>query len=167
MRVAQWVAVLMMVCAWAGGTGQAVRPLGEFAAMKQDAEHCNGYAVDLWRSEGVVVGVFRACAGLVGDVPEGVIEEGSYVGGRVRFRARLSVGSDYVGGGKQVASKDVYGFEGRLVAGVLRGALTHVDEAEEKRAPETMRMAMRRQRVRLKGYGSLEAWRQEHAATPQ
>jgi hypothetical protein len=103
------------------------------------------------------------------EVPEGLLEGGSYDlrNGKVRFTARLSLGSDYVGAGKQVASRDVYQFEGRLGGALLRGVLTHVDEAEAKQLPATTRVMMKRQRVRLGGYQSIEAWRRERTATPR
>jgi hypothetical protein len=141
----------------------AVRGVGEYSTMRQDAEHCSGYRVILWKAAGKIYGVFSACSGLVGDIPSGVLEETDYDTrtGALRFQAHLSLGSDYVGGGKQIPSKDVFFFKGRISRRMLRGLLRHVDEAYEKKMPSTMRVTMRQRGVRLKEYGSVESWRQE------
>ena len=69
--------LFVLAPAFAQTTQSAVTPLGSFADMKINDEHCNGYAVDLWRDGETLIGLLHYCAGLVETKTNAVIEAAS------------------------------------------------------------------------------------------
>jgi hypothetical protein len=139
---------------------EPVIPVGEYSTLHQDGEHCSGYCVDLWRFNGAIHGLFHACAGMVGDMPTGVIERQSYDAktGRLSFEVRLTLGSDYLGGGRQVPSQDLFSFTGRLSPTELVGTLEKTDKvyADDNVSKESVRLP--KQRTLPPAYDSFEQW---------
>jgi hypothetical protein len=141
-------------------TRGGVVPVGQFTNITQDAEHCFGYEVDLWRSGDEIEGVFRACSGLVGDRKTAILEHPSYNAqtGKISFETKVSLGSDYLGTGKQKPSQDVFSFAGRLGSNSLAGTLVHSDTAYESPITSKIPVRMRRNTKDLPSYRSLEEW---------
>jgi hypothetical protein len=152
----------------AAGIGQGaatddVAPIGAYSAMHYSNEHCDGYALDLWRTAETVHGLFHVCHGLEDSQAVGLIEQVSYdqKTGHLTFTARLTIGSDYLGEGKQVPSRDVFMFDGRLAATEVTGTLKHVDQVDEKSIATTERIRLKKQREKLSSYPSLADWHRE------
>jgi hypothetical protein len=86
--------------------------VGSFADVKSSTgEHCRGYSLNLWRSDGRVIGLLDVHAGLCGDPPCGVIEDVSLDSrtGRLAFTSSI--------GGVR------WTFAGRLMKDAVTGAL--------------------------------------------
>lgn len=139
---------------------EPVTPVGEYSMLHQDGEHCSGYSVDLWRFNSAIIGLFQACAGMVGDMPTGVIERQFYDArtGRLSFEVRLTLGSDYLGAGRQVPSQDLFSFSGKLSPAELVGTLRKTDQAyaDDNVSRENIRLI--KQKMLLPTYGSIEQW---------
>lgn len=137
-------------------------PLGRYTQMHQDGEHCRGFEVDLWRSGTTVYGSLRTCTGLTGDRASGVLEDVHYnaTSGALSFTARLSQGSDYLGGGRQVPSQDVYSFRGKLSAQLVTGQMTYIDRVYNK-GPAASAVRLRRDKTALPTFKSEEEWRSQ------
>jgi hypothetical protein len=139
---------------------QAVAPLGHFGNMKMSGEHCSGYTVDLWQDGGAVLGILRYCAGLIDSQTSAILENQKFdpATGTLFFTAKLSVGMDYIGGGREVPSQDVWEFRGGIARGTLSGRLTKTDMADPNRARQDMQLVLRREHERLKSFPSAAAW---------
>src|SRR5882724_2979861 len=128
-RVTVLVLLALVLCADLAAADE-VAPIGTFSALRQTGEHCSGYSIELWQTAGSAIrGLFRACKGLAGDLPTGLIERSSYdeKSGRLSFEARLTLGNDYIAGRGEVPSRDLFAFDGRLGAAELTGTLKRTD----------------------------------------
>jgi len=161
-----WLPVLTVLAAIAVGAdvavAQEVAPIGTYSTVRQSGEHCSGYSVDLWRTAGTIRGLFHSCQGLAGDLPAGLIERSSYdeKSGRLSFETRLTLGNDYVEG-REVPSKDLFTFDGRLGAAELAGTLKKIDQVYDDDKGVTERIRLRKQRATLPSYPSLDDWRRQ------
>jgi hypothetical protein len=140
-----------------------VAPIGSYAAMHDSDEHCDGYAVDLWSTAEIVQGLFHVCHGLEDSQAVGLIEQVSYdeKTGHLAFTARLTVGSDYIRGGKEVPSRDVFTFDGHLATTEVTGTLKHLDQVYVKSVATSERIRLKKQREELSFYPSLADWRRK------
>jgi hypothetical protein len=140
-----------------------VAPIGSYTAMHYSDEHCDGYAIDLWSTAETVQGLFHVCHGLEDSQAVGLIEQVSYdeKTGHLTFTARLTVGSDYVRGGKEVPSRDVFTFDGHLATTEVTGTLKHVDQVHVKSVATSERIRLKKQREDLSSYPSLADWRRK------
>jgi len=131
--------------------------------MHYGNEHCDGYALDLWRTAETVHGLFHVCHGVEDSQAVGLIEQVSCdeKTGHLTFTARLTIGSDYPGEGKHVPSRDVLTFDGRLAAAEVTGTLKHVDQVYVKSIATTERIRLKKQREKLSPYPSPADWRRE------
>jgi len=165
MHPRRWMPLLALLAAIGGAdvaAAEEVAPIGTYATLRQAGEHCSGYSIDLWRTEGQIRGLFRSCEGLAGDLPVGLIEPSSYDerSGRLSFETRLTLGNDYVGG-REVPSRDLFAFDGRLGAAELTGTLKKTDQVYADDRGVTERIKLRKQRAALPSYPSLDDWRRQ------
>jgi hypothetical protein len=79
--------------------------------------------------------------------------------GHLTFTARL--GSDYIRGGKEVPSRDVFTFDGRVATTEVTGTLKHVDQVYVKSVAASERIRLKKQREELSSYPSLADWRRK------
>jgi hypothetical protein len=140
-----------------------VAPIGSYTAMRYSDEHCDGYAIDLWGNAETVQGLLHVCHGLADSQAVGLIEQVSYdeKTGHLAFTARLTVGSDYVRGGDQVPSRDVFTFDGHLATTEITGTLKHVDQVYAKRVATSEQIRLKKQREKLSSYPTLADWRRK------
>jgi|SRR5215471_7587153 len=122
----------------------AVKPIGEFSNMRYTAEHAYGYSVQLWQDGDRFLGLFMSAFGLAGDTPTGLLEDVKFnpSTGALSFTARLTVGSAYLGEGRQEPTRDVFTFKGSLHGRLISGTLTHTDRLQPKFPPETKRIQL-------------------------
>lgn len=157
------LALLVVVgCAEVAGADEVV-PVGNFSAIRQTGEHCSGYSIDLWRTAGAIRGLFRACRGLAGDLPVGLIERSSYdeKSGRLSFETRLTLGNDYIAGRGEVPSRDLFAFNGRLGPAELIGTLKRTDRVYDDNNDVTEQIRLKKQRDRLPPYPSPDDWQRQ------
>lgn len=157
------LALLALVLCADFAAADEVAPIGTFSAIRQTGEHCSGYSVDLWRTAGAIRGLFRACKGLAGDLPVGLIERSSYdeKSGRLSFAARLTLGNDYIAGQGEVPSRDLFAFDGRLGAAELTGTLKRTDRVHDDNDDVTEQVRLKKQRDKLPSYPSPDAWQRQ------
>ena len=157
------LALLVVVGCAEVAAGDEVVPIGSFSAMRQTGEHCSGYSVDLWRTAGAIRELFRACNGLAGDLPTGLIERSSYdeKSGRLSFETRLTLGNDYIAGRGEVPSRDLFAFDGRLSAAELTGRLKRTDRVYDDNDDVTEQIRLKKQRDKLPSYPSPDAWQRQ------
>jgi hypothetical protein len=142
----------------------AVAFVGEFSNMRQTSEHAYGYSVELWRSGNELFGFLSDADGLAGDTPTGLLEDVHFdaATGAVSFTAKLSVGSVYLGKGKQEATHDFFTFKGKFQnEKILSGTLTHADKLQPGQVPISERLRL----VKTDSHSTIEAtsyggWRQ-------
>lgn len=99
-----------------------VRAIGEFSDMRYTEEHAYGYAVQLWRADDEMFGVFLASTGLAGDPPTGRIEDLQLdpATRTLHFYARLPIHGILV-------------FDGTLTDGVITGEVLQVKSGKRER----------------------------------
>jgi len=125
--------------------------------MRYTEEHAYGYAVQLWRTKGSLIGLFMASAGLAGDTPTGRIEDVHYdpATGRIRFEARISMGTD----ARDRPTRDVFAFDGMLTGKGLIGEIAQ-SVAEGSSPPLKTRVMLRPATHEIAGFTSVDAWRE-------
>jgi len=139
------VTSIVFFCKDAASASSPVTTVGEFSNMRHTAEHTYGYSVQLWRSEGMLFGLFLAANGLEGDTPTGVLEDVKYsvTTGKLSFKSKLSVGFIYTGS-RWVPSHDLFEFDGSLSGNGLNGGLKHFDMLHTEVAPEPVSVHLKR-----------------------
>jgi len=143
---------------------QKTQAVGSFSNMKYTDEHAYGYAVELWRYNHTLVGLFLASEGLAGDTPTGLLEKLSFdeKTGAISFEAKLSMGVVYSQQHDGVPSRDVFRFKGILKRNQLRGRLERLDMLEPQPAPQTEQIVLKREESNsaLAAYKNYADWRQ-------
>ena len=106
-----------------------VEPVGAFSRIEQTGSHAYGQSVELWKSEGRLLGLLLIYVGPEGDPPTGLLEDVVYSAstGDLSFRARLTLGNS--GGTRQSASRDNFVFHGTLREKSLSGIFEISDRA--------------------------------------
>jgi hypothetical protein len=146
----------------ADGASAAVTPIGSFGAIRTNGEHCDGQSIELWKCEQSILGVLHSCAGLIDTKRTSVIANQHYDqdNGAVDFTASLSVGTDYLGAGKEIPSQDEWVFRGRLRGKILSGVLTMTDKNYPKAKPRTATLSLQQQPKSLPSFANSDAWTQ-------
>jgi len=155
----------MLQRAGAAAEAPLVVPVGSFSNISQDAEHCNGYRVDLWTvRDSVLLGVFTACAGLTGDLHRGHVNMGRLdpQTHTIKFESDLSLGMDYAKGGNETPSRDHYVFSGTLGEGKLEGSMAHYDLVHPKREPKSQHVLLNQLKVKFDAYITERDWELVH-----
>ncbi len=141
----------------------AVAVVGSFSNMRYTEEHAYGYAVELWRHEKSLIGMFLASEGLAGDTPTGLIENVEYNArtGALSFQARLTTGVVYSKEHDGVPSRDLFRFTGYLKGSRLRGRLDRYDLLNPHAAPTTELVVLPREKSAsdMTAYKSYFEWR--------
>lgn len=133
------VTVLCTVVMSPSGNPQApdsgkVIAIGAFDAIRGDTgAHQTGYALDLWRWNGTLVGFLRVPAGPVGDPPTGLLENVTTGRG-----TRLSFSAKVPGGWLTSTDREVvnYTFEGVLRPDVIEGVIRRHDVGTDRVAAQ-------------------------------
>ncbi len=96
-----------------------VHAIGEFSDVHYTEEHAYGYAVQLWRADDEIFGLFLASDGLAGDTPTGRLQNVRFDRGtgKLHFHARVPVHGLLV-------------FDGILSGDEMAGELTHPSTAK-------------------------------------
>lgn len=127
-------------------------------------EHAYGYAVELWRHNKTIVGLFLASEGLEGDTPAGLLEKLSFEEktGDLSFEAKLSIGIVYSKQHDGVPSRDLFRFKGTLKGNQLRGRLERLDMLADKPVPQAEQVFLRREKPSsdVLAYKSYVDWKQ-------
>lgn len=127
-------------------------------------EHAYGYAVEVWRYDETLVGLFLASEGLEGDTPAGLLEKLSFdeKTGAISFEARLCLGVVYSKQHDGVPSRDLFRFKGSLKRNQIHGRLDRLDMLEPKPAPKTEQVVLKREKSNsaLAAYKSYPDWKQ-------
>ena len=159
------ILALSLLLPWGAGgradeASPAVTPVGSFSSISQDAEHCTGEALDVWRSGASFLGMFHTCAGITGDTITAVatVKDFDSSAHAVAFEGMLSRGMDYLKGGVQAPSKDHFVFEGTLSGDEITGKLTWTDENYPNHKPKVTTLHLRRQSLQLPAFASQTAW---------
>lgn len=139
-----------------------VVPLGSFGSIQIVGDHCNGQSIDLWKSAESILGVVNSCAGLIETKITSIIANQHYNQnkGTVEFTISLSVGTDYLRGGKEVPSDDVWGYHLRIRGNILSGAVTMSDRNFPQEKSKIKSLSLKRQTRNLPSFGSLDDWTQ-------
>jgi hypothetical protein len=114
----------------------SVKPIGEYSNMRYTAEHAYGYTVQLWQDGNQFFGLFMSAFGLAGDTPTGLLEDVKFnpSTGALSFTARLTVGSAYLGEGRQEPTRDFFTSRVRCMAGSSLGrSPTQIDFSPNSR----------------------------------
>jgi hypothetical protein len=158
------VAVLLIAAAgFDAVAADAVRPVGRFADQKLRGEHCSGHTVDIWKAPDGLLGLLTYCDGLLDRRAAGLLKEIVFgeASGSFSFIVRLSVGTDYLGGGVERPSKDVWRFSGKLKADRIAGTLDKADEAYAQRAHGRVRLMLRKAKAAPKSYPDVAGWQHD------
>jgi len=141
-------------------TPDQVTPLGSFSSINEDAEHCNGEALDVWRIGNTFVGLFHTCAGTSGDTITAVasVRQFDATTHAVVFEGALSRGTDYLKGGVQTPSKDHFSFKGTISGDEIVGSLSWIDENYPTHKPKVATLHLRRKSVQLPGFATQADW---------
>lgn len=157
----------LMVCALASlsfvgaqAAEQSLSPIGSFGTIRFSGEHCDGYSIDLWRSGRKLLGLIQYCAGLADTRSVGLINEISAEGPAeaIAFKAKLTTGMDYIVGGTEAPSQDLWSFRGTVHDGVLAGALSQTDQLYPQRPPRILKLRLRRRNKALDTFRSEQDW---------
>lgn len=126
----------------------AVTVVGRFTNMRYTEEHAYGYAVELWRHKKLLIGMFLASEGPLGDTPTGLIENVAYDArtGALTFQARLTTGVVYSKEHDGVPSRDLFRFTGNLKGSRLRGRLERYDLLNPHAAPAAEQVTLPREK---------------------
>jgi len=86
--------------AFAQAANRPISAIGEFSNMRYTEEHAYGYAVELWRDGGSIIGLFLAAEGPQGDSPTGMLENIKFNShtGALSFTAKLTIGVAFLPG---------------------------------------------------------------------
>jgi hypothetical protein len=138
----------------------AVVPLGSFGLIQTGGEHCNGQSIDLWKSAESIHGIVNSCAGLIETKKTSIIADQRYDEnkGAVDFTVSLSIGTDYLRGGKEVPSDDVWEYHVRIGANALSGTVTMSDRNFPQHKPTIKNLLLKQQRKNLPSFDSLDEW---------
>jgi hypothetical protein len=140
----------------------AVTALGYFDASSSDGEHRTGYALELWRSDGSLVGFLLVPRGPEGDPPTGRLEHVELdAEGNLSFTAKVPAG--WAAPDKIVV--DEYHFHGRLAGDKVQGTMERSARTPNEVVP-LERVTFRRDAdmTQIMGdYSTLAQW-EEHAA---
>lgn len=148
------LAILIAIFSTASGTAFGQIPgkskvdvVGSFTNMRFTDEHAYGYAVELWRHEKSLIGLFLASEGLQGDTPAGVLEKVTFDAntGALSFEAKLSTGVVYSKEHDGVPSRDLFRFTGVIKKGQVRGRLERFDMLDPHSAPKPEEIVLRRE----------------------
>jgi hypothetical protein len=152
----------LVVTAFAEESVVRIVPVGSYSSVRQDAEHCNGEALDVWRNGDSHLGLFHTCAGLTGDTITAVatVTEFDSPSHHVAFEGVLSRGMDYLKGGIQAPSKDHFTFTGTLAGDEVTGSLTWIDENYPTHKPRVVKLRMHRVVQPLPGFATQADWSQ-------
>jgi hypothetical protein len=112
-----------------------IRAIGQFSNIRYIEEHADGYAIDLWRDGDSVIGLFHVAAGFQRDTPTGMLDNVKFNSrtGALSFSARLTTGVEFLPGGRQEPSLDLFEFSGVLKRTILSGTLKRSDLREPSR----------------------------------
>ena len=151
-----WLAlVLTLLIPHAGdanGEPQKFSTIGSFSNMRFTQEHQYGVEVQLWREGQELLGLLSYSEGLIGDTPTGLLEQVRYdpQTGEVSFRARLTTGQHFCKLHKDVPSRDLFIFQGRLSRSSVTGVLKRSDLLHPESPTSEERVVLRK----LKGEGA-------------
>ncbi|MBI4165151.1 MAG: hypothetical protein HY508_05385 [Acidobacteria bacterium] len=141
----------------------SVDVVGRYTNMRYTEEHAYGYAVELWRHENAMIGLFLATEGLDVDIPAGLLEKVTYdeKTGALSFEARLSIGVVYSKEYNGAPSRDLFRFRGSLKKNQLRGQLERLDLLEPHSAAKTEQIILRRKQSAsdMTAFKSYADWR--------
>ena len=123
-----------------------VTPLGAFSQVELTGEHAYGHAVQLWRSGEDLLGLLLVYVGPAEEPPTGELEAVRYdaASGSLSFRAKLSLGKIAGAGGRQVSSRDLFSFRGKLTDANLSGVLEVTDQAHPEVPPRREILSLKR-----------------------
>ena len=135
----------------------ALPVIGEFSNMRFTGEHAYGYSVQLWRNGDNLMGLFLASEGLAGDTPTGILENLKFDArtGKLSFRAKLTMGVEVLGNGRQASTRDLFEFDGTLTKTALAGTL--------KRSPgrvERVKLAKQKENSTIEA-ATYEEWKKQ------
>ena len=145
-----WLAlVLTLLAAQPGrssGESQRFTTIGSFSNMRFTEEHQYGAEIQLWKEGGELLGLFSFSEGLIGDTPTGLLEHTKYDPrtGIFSFEARLTTGQHFCTLHKDVPSRDVFSFRGKLSRGSVSGVLKRSDLLHPEAPATEERVVLRR-----------------------
>jgi hypothetical protein len=120
--------------------------LGEFSNMRFTEEHAYGVAIELWREGNSVFGLLDFADGLQGDTPTGLLQDAAFdpTSGRVSFKAKLTVGLHCCRQHRNVPSRDLFEFSGKLREARLTGNLTRSDALHPEHRPHAEEVLLKK-----------------------
>ncbi|HEY9679153.1 MAG TPA: hypothetical protein V6C76_14185 [Drouetiella sp.] len=163
---------LLLNPAKAASNAESFQSLGTFSNVVRtvggEDEHATGYTVSLWKTDGKMIGVFTSQYGLADMKPCGILDHIDFdpKAGMLKFDSKLTTGTT-THQGKEVATRELYKFSGKLKASVLSGKLTNVDMLEPHHSPQTSAVTLRKttgvdaSQIRVKNY---DEWKKSVAA---
>jgi hypothetical protein len=150
--------------AFARAPDRSIPVVGEFSNIRYTEEHAYGYAVELWRDGGSIIGLFLAAEGLQGDTPAGILKDVKFDSrtGALSFTAKLSVGVGVLSDGRQEPSRDLFEFSGTLTPTALNGTLTRSDQRHPLRpaSRERVELKIRPQEI-MHAAGTYAGWKRQ------
>lgn len=162
--------VLAMACSLFAGAprshaeGNAIIMLGMYSHVESGdgGEHCNGYGVELWNHNGLLIGMIDHHRGLCGDPPVGLLDDMSYdrESGSLSFRAKLTDG--WTGSNLSEPSKDIIVFRGAVTNSELKGTICWKTPSTDRcLREETVTLPVVRNSYLVgKSYATYEDWTQ-------
>ena len=147
-----------------GAAADELRPVGRFTDDVSKGENCFGNTVDLWNGAGGLRGLFATCNGLIDRRAMGRLEDVVLEKGDLAFAVRLSVGTRYLGGGREKPSNDLWRFEGKLTANAIAGRLTRFDGDNPGKPGRRTAVTLKKSKEPLKTYADAQAWENDAAS---
>jgi hypothetical protein len=130
----------------AQGAPAAPTVVGTFSNVRTTAEHAYGYYLQLWSEDGKLIGLLSVMNGLAGDAPAGMLEQVEWNPrtGKLRFRAKLTLGLAYLGPNKQRPSEDLFVFSGTLSGQAVSGVMRQFDKLRPSAPPVVERVRLKK-----------------------
>ncbi len=137
--------------------------IGSFSNMRFTEEHQYGSEIQLWAEGTDLMGFFSHSEGLIGDTPIGLIENIRHdpKTGRITFTARLTIGRHFCKIHKNVPSRDLFSFRGKISGSSISGVLKRSDALHPDSPATEEKVVLKRMNSRMadqRSYRSRANW---------
>ncbi len=119
--------------------------VGSFSNMRFTEEHQYGSEIQLWEDGADLTGFFFHSEGLMGDTPTGLLENIAYdrKTGKFSFTARLTMGQHFCKIHKDVPSRDLFSFHGKISSSSISGVLKRSDALHPDNPPTEEKVVLK------------------------
>jgi hypothetical protein len=140
-----------------------IRPVGEYSNIPA-GPRARGFAVELWRVDNDLAGLFIVATGQAGDPPVEALDDIRYNvrTGAISFNATMTTGCDVLPGLKLRPAREIFEFTGVLTQEAIKGKVSRKDAAHSNRSAsvESVELAKRSDATLIQA-GSYNEWKEK------